>query len=515
MRDLVGSAHLTAARIEPVTRGREPAAFVDLHFSDGERSVVVPLVYVDLAQFELREFDPFVFPHGLLEIVTDAQISVVVERLMPHLEQTALSGGFWTEDVVRFAPSAIFDLARERGFFGAAPLATSLPRIAGAVYAQRFAKAKHVIAYGPDAGEQAAVLRAGARSCAVLDDAGSGDARAWYGSFDPAAPGDGCDVAIGSGPAPVTGVIGIRLDAGARAGERVACAVALPADLMIDFAAVPADAEAASFHVVSSLEPFVRPGAELTGPSTASGSAGRIALVVRPNGPAIPAGDTDEAAALAEILRTDGFSVAVISDPDELEAFAPDLVHLFGVRPGAHARRVADWASNRRRPLVVHAYYEAPTQGGYWGTSVAPYCFGYSADDRSVSAYLDSLARRAVEVDGVSAGKPFGPASAGIADAERVLAMAEVVLVNSERERTVVDALRARRPTFVVAPLGTVHGPAAPVVPHVGNDPFVLVHAPIGPEANQLVPRARREQHRHDRGLCRAGRRPVVCRAAA
>ena len=47
----------------------------------------------------------------------------------------------------------------------------------------------------------------------------------------------------------------------------------------------------------------------------------------------------------------------------------------------------------------MHAYYEAPVAGGYWGTLVTPYCFNYSADDRNVANYLQQLRRRAVEVD--------------------------------------------------------------------------------------------------------------------
>jgi hypothetical protein len=90
--ELVTADRLVAARIEPVTRGREPAAFVDLHFSDGERSAVVPLVYVDLAQLDVRESDPLVFPHGLLGLVTDAQAKGVVERLFPDLERRAMAG---------------------------------------------------------------------------------------------------------------------------------------------------------------------------------------------------------------------------------------------------------------------------------------------------------------------------------------------------------------------------------------------------------------------------------------
>jgi hypothetical protein len=163
------------------------------------------------------------------------------------------------------------------------------------------------------------------------------------------------------------------------------------------------------------------------------------------------------------------------------------LVHLFGARPGAHARRVADWAGAARKPFVIQALHEAPAAGGYWGAMVTPYCFGYSADERSVGTYLDLLARGAVEVDGVNPTTPFAPVPAGLPEAERVLALADVVLVNSARERELVAGLRTRRPTYVVPPLPLALAAPAPVGAHVGSEPFILVHAPVGPEANQLM----------------------------
>ena len=486
LSDLVGAEHLAAVRLEPVTRGREPAAFVDLHFSDGERSVTVPLVYVDLAQLDVRESDPLVFPHGLLGVVPDARVSEVVERLLPHLERRALTGGFWTEDVIHFASAPVFDRARERGFFGAAPLSVSLPRVAGAVYAQRFVASKHAVAYGTDAAEAAAFVRGRAVSCGVLDGAADADARAWYGAFDQAEPDGTYDLAVGTGPAPARATVTVRLDADTHDGTRMACAVPLPADLMLSFDLADGPA-ASSFSVVAMREPFARAAAGIEMPSTASGSAGRIALVVRPDAAMVPDADTDEAAALARALRREGFTAEVVDGVDALAAFAPDLVHLFGVRPGAHARRISEWASDQRKPLAVHAFHESPSSGGYWGAMVAPYCFGYSADDRSVSSYLDLLARRAVEVDGVTANTPYAPPAVGLQDAERVLGLADVVLVNSERERAAVDRFRPRRPTLVVPPLPVNDAQPAPVAAYVGTDPFILVHAPIWPEANQLM----------------------------
>jgi hypothetical protein len=226
---------------------------------------------------------------------------------------------------------------------------------------------------------------------------------------------------------------------------------------------------------------------DIAQPAAAGGSAGRVAVVVRPDGPEAPDSDIAEADTLARVLRGEGFTVEVVDGVDALEAFQPDLVHLFGVRPGAFARRIAEWAGERRKPLAVHALHESPAKGGYWGAMVAPYCFSYSGDDRSVGTYLELLARRAVEVDGVNAFAPYAPPTAGLADSERAIALADVVLVNSERELAAIEALRPRRPTFIVPPLAAAAGAGEPIGARAGTDPFILVHAPIWPEANQLA----------------------------
>lgn len=483
LADLVRAERLAAARLEPVTRGREPAALLDLYFTDGERGIAIPLVYVDLAQLELRESDPLVFPHHLLGVIGDAVARGIIERLAGDLERRAFTGGFWREEVLAYGDVAAFERARVRGFFGAAPLAKALPKIAPAVYARRFAGGgKQVVAYGPEAHQFAAFL-SGPIACAVLGD--DAEARAWYGDFESGTTAQSYDLAIGSGSAPVLAAVTVRSDAAAE-GRRVAIAAPLPAEVMISFDAADGP-QAAQFSVGTTREPFARPAAPLAFPAAMAASAGRIGVVIRPDGHAAPDADTAEAQALVAHLEREGFSAALLDRVDALDAFEPDLVHLFGVRPGGYARRVAEWATSRRKLLAVHALYESPFAGGYWGAMVAPYCFGYSADDRSVAMYLEMLARRGVEVDGVGAGRPYAPPIAGAADSERVLGLADVVLVNSERELEAVAPLRPDRPTFIVAPLPAAGGPEAPVGALTGTDPFVLVHAPIWPEANQLL----------------------------
>ena len=486
LRELVGGEHLVAARIEPVTRGREPTAFVDLHFSDGERTVTVPLVYVDLAQLDIRETDPLVFPQSILGPVSDARACEIVDRILPDLERRAMHGGFWTEEAIYYGDAPAFAAARERGFFGAAPLARSLPRIAPAVYAQRLALSKHVVAYSADALELGAFLAARATSLTVVG--GDDIARAWYGPLDAAASDQYCDVAVGNGPPPVQAATCVRIDAGG-SGTRFGVTFPVPADVMLEFETLDDAAEPARarFSVETTLEPYTRETPEIAVTPPVGASSGRVALVVRPDAAAVPDADTDEATSLAASLAAEGFIVDVVDSVDGLEAFEPDLIHLFGVRPGAFARRVAEWAAEHRKPFAVHAYHEAPADGGYWGAMVAPYCFSYSGDDRSVSWYLELMARRAVEVDGVGAASHYAPAIDGLGDSERVFGLADVVFVNSERELAAVEPFRRRRPTFIVAPLPVPTAAAEPVGALLGNDPFILVHGPIGAEGNQLM----------------------------
>lgn len=484
--DLATVEHLTVMRIEPVMRAREPGAFVDLHFSDGERTLTIPLVYLDLAQLDVREADPLVFPHAFAGSIGEAQAAGILERVFADLESRMLRGGFWDEEVLiyRTDRAALFERSRAAGFFGAAPLAVSLPRVGPFVYARRFAAGKHVATYGPAADEAAAFVRASATSCVVADSDEIG--RAWYGeTVATDAIGSDVDLAIGHGPAPVSAISVLRLDTDSDARAFTIASV-LPADVMISFD--PDDVPVAGrFTVATSREPFARDRDTLVTAPAVGGSTGRIALVVRPDAQAVPDADTDEAAALALVLGREGFEVSTLASIDALDAFAPDLVHLFGVRPGEYARSVADWAGEHRRPLAVHAYFESPAEGGYWGAMVTPYCFGYSADDRSVSWYLELLGRRAVEVDGVGAATSYAPPAVALTDAERVLRTADVVFVNSERERAVVVALRPNRPTFRVAPLPVLADAGAPIGALVGLEPFVLVHAPVGPHGNQLV----------------------------
>ena len=84
-------------RIEPVTRAREPAAILDLHFAAGERHATIPLVLVDVAMLLLREADPLVFPKAAALAVGDDALAKLVDAVFPELERRAFRGGRWVD----------------------------------------------------------------------------------------------------------------------------------------------------------------------------------------------------------------------------------------------------------------------------------------------------------------------------------------------------------------------------------------------------------------------------------
>jgi hypothetical protein len=104
-----------------------------------------------------------------------------------------------------------------------------------------------------------------------------------------------------------------------------------------------------------------------------------------------------------------------------------------------------------------------------------------------VTAYLRLLAQRAVVVGAARAGVPYAPDETAPDDAASALRDASIVFAASEDEAETIRRRTGRRgPLAVVPPLAGAAAPAA-VGALVGRDPFVLVHAPIGPLGNQLA----------------------------
>jgi hypothetical protein len=480
-------ARLAAVRIEPVLRQRRPAVALDFFLDDGRDTTVIPMVLADPAVVVERDRDPLVFPHGTPG--DDDFARALAARILPHLERLVLHGERCDEHVVAFAPSARFDAARAAGCFGAAPLRDALSRLAPYRYARRFARGRSVRIDAPDAVGGWAMLRS-VGSVAVAPARRDAVALAWYGDA-PSANDARTDVTIvaadgDAGDAPCV----LRLDppwerdAARRDDSIVEIVDPLPLDVGITFDAAEGPARR-WFAVERAPEPAPRALPDLTY-RAAGGSAGCIGVVLgRGDASRHPSADTDEACALVAALRAEGFDAFLAESPDELGA--ADLVHVFGTRDGRRARLIVDAARRRGTPVAVHAHDDDAAHGGWWGADVTRYCFEYGADEHDVASYLTLLAKRAVSVGAARADAPFAPPEAAVNDAAAALRDASVVFAATDEEADGIRRRTGRRGAIVVVPPLAPAAVPQPVGRLTGADPFILLHAPIGPAGNALL----------------------------
>ncbi|HTJ27832.1 MAG TPA: hypothetical protein VMA36_16870 [Candidatus Limnocylindria bacterium] len=470
---------LAVLRVEPVSRQRKSALLLDLCLADGDALTVIPGVLVEPALVVGRERDPLVWPHGTPG--DDAFLAALAERVLPHLERLVLSGERIEEHVVTYADAPAFFAARGAGALGAAPLRDALVQLAPYRYATRFARARRVRLDAAHAVGGWALLRergtvgvAAARRDPALC--------AWYGT--PPEPPANAEVAIVArdGEPPEPEAIVVRLDVDGPG--RVDVVDPFPLDVAITFD--PREGPVAGwFRVERAPEPRLRAGTAAQA-RPVGGSAGRIALILgREDGLARPSADTDEALALAAALRAEGFAADLVAAAEELAG--ADLIHLIGTREGRFAREIVERGRAAGIPVAVHAHYEDARAGGWWGVGAARFCFEYGSDERDVARYTDLLARRALVLDGITAQGPYAPAEAAPDGAAAALRDAAVVYASSALEEEAIRRLGRRGPIVVVPPLASRPFAPGAIGARTGPDPFVLVHAPIGPEHNQLL----------------------------
>jgi hypothetical protein len=491
---VLDARRLAAVRIEPVQRQRRPALALDLYLAGEAGGTVIPLVLAEPTVIVERDRDPLIFPHGTPG--DDAFAVALAERILPHLEALVLSGEPIREHVLRLAAAPVFDAARAAGCFGAAPLRDALARLAPYRYARRFARMRTVRIDAPDAVGGWALLRDAGTVAVAAARRGPAEL-AWYS--DAPVAGGRADVAIvgadaDAGDAPCVLRLdadgALRADPSTSSGQADSCPLwvdvvdPLPLDVGVVFD--PAQGPVRRwFAVERAPEPALRTVPDLRH-AAAGGSTGRIAVILgRADALLRPSADTDEARALADALAAEGFDAQLAESPDELHG--ADLIHLVGTRDGRRARAVVEAGRRAGVPVAVHAHDEDAASGGWWGAEVARYCFEYGDDERDVGSYLGMLARRAVAVGAARADVRYAPAEAAVDDAAAALRDASVVFAATDEEAAAIRARTGRRgPVAVVAPLA----PAAPPLPIgrlAGADRFVLVHAPIGPLANQLL----------------------------
>jgi hypothetical protein len=475
---VLNADRLAAVRVEPVLRQRRPVLLLDLYLAGDDGDTIVPHVLVDPAVAIERDRDPLIFPFGTPG--DDAFALALAARILPHLEGLVLGVERVREHVVEFAPAPRFAAARDAGCFGAAPLRDALTRLAPYQYARRFARGRTVRLDAPDAVGGWALLRS-TGTVGIAEGRRDPAASAWYGEAPPAPERAELAVIAADGD-PDAALVVVRLDVASHGAQAVVDPLPLDVGIVFDQAEGPVRRW---FAVERSVEPAPR---ELPDWAfvPAGGSSGRIAVLLgRPDGIARPGADTDEARALVEALRAEGFDAALAENP--AEAAGADLVHLIGTRDGRRARAVVEAARKDRIPVAVHAHDDDAAAGGWWGATVTRLCFEHGSEERDVTAYLGLLAQRAVVVGQARAGAPYAPDDAAADDAAAALRDASIVFAASEDEAETIRRRTGRRgPLAVVPPLAAAAEPAA-VGALVGRDPFVLVHAPIGPLGNQLA----------------------------
>jgi hypothetical protein len=471
---------LAAVRIEPVLRQRRATLHLDCYLIGDDGDTVVAGILVEPALVVERERDALLFPAGMRG--GDPFAAALQERILPHLDLLVRGGEPIREHVVRFAPAPRFEAARALGAFGAAPLRESLLRLAPYRWARRYARGRTVYIDAPDAVGGWAMLRDIA-TVALADGRGEPDALAWYGQAPPSAEEAAVAIVGADCVAPASAETVVRLDVG---GED-ALGVVDPLPIDVGFVFDPLEGPQRRWFTVDRVAASARrtpPAAWRSVPQ--GGSAGRIAIVVgRGDAKRHPGADTDEAAAVAAGLTAEGFEVVEAHDPADLAG--ADLVHVFGTSDGTRVRAIVDAARRARIPSALHAYEEDPASGGWWGATVTRLCFEYGADEASVGRYLGMLARHAVTVEQATAEGLYAPPEAALEDGAAALRDASIVFTTSDQESLTVMRRSGRRALLAVVPPLVGSAEAADVSMLAGPDPYVLVHAPIGPAANQLL----------------------------
>lgn len=474
---VLDAARLVALRVEPVLRQRKSALLLDLCLAGDGGLTVIPSVLVEPSQVIARERDPLIWPQGIPG--DDAFLAALAERVLPHLERIVLSGERVTEHVVEFGDASVFTAARSAGAFGAAPLREALVRLAPYRYAARFTRSRRVRIDAADAVGGWALLRARA-TVGVPSKRREPALLAWYG--DPPDVPASAEVAIVAADAGADEAIVLRLDVDGKHRVDVVDPMPLDVSLSFDLAEGPA---ARWFSVERALEPASRRSV-VPEYRPVGGSAGRIRVLVARGDAAIhPGADTDEAAALVAALQAEGFDALIAANPEELAG--AELIHVVGTREGRLARRAVEAGRLARVPVALHAYAEDSHLGGWWGAALTRFCFEYGVGERELERYLDLLAKRALTLDTITALEPYAPAAAAIEDAAAALRDATVVFAASEDEAEAIRRLGRRGPIAVVPPLASIAPRRTAIGHRTGPDPFVLVHAPVGPEQNQLL----------------------------
>jgi hypothetical protein len=481
---VVGAPFLVSARLQP-SFYPWGEGWIDLVFSRDGEVALVPFVQIDPVMVYVREASPFIWPDWLpLEPTAVAGLEA---RLEPWLLAQTLLGAL-DEEVVEFFTDdtqvrELFEAARASRFLCATRADDVLTDAAPYVYAQRFAVGKRVGISSPDASFGASLLARIANT--VHADLGDAErnrlAQTWYGvGLYGEIPRATFDVEI-STAAPNGSSASILLNG--PVDDMTEVSFTRPVFPLLACSFDVADAETVRQFYVRAREPILRAN-RLTQAPVIGGSQGRIAVVIRDDGLVAPEADVDQARALTDALRAQGFD-ARLTVATAARAQDCDLIHLFGHRHVAQFEYILDEARRADIPVVATPLLDDFANEALWATTAIRTMLAGIRDEATQRSIERGIASRLVLTD---------------ANSERGKASYDESLLRKlfEQCRSAVFASRAEeahaRSRFGFSGSARVVPcvPAVPMSPEPigawsGADEYVLIHAAVEPRANQWI----------------------------
>jgi hypothetical protein len=476
---------LAVARFETVFWENTAVSLLDLTFHDGVDVALLAGIAIDTVKLAQNEGTACFWAPATIAAHGAALLDEFEAAVTPWLRTLVRGRVASGESIRRYAPCAAFEAARAREDLGAAPIGRVLAGVAPFAYARRFAAGAVVEIRSAHAARGAAVLRTVAATVAFRD---SAEACAWFGVV-PGATAGPVDLAVvespGDAPAEAARIV-VRsaADVPGMPWRLLPIPEPVPMDWPLTFD--EADAPAVGFFAARAADRVLRPRRSAGRPRAAADSAGRIAILLRPDAFVAADADLDEARELALLLESIGIEARLfVSDRDVL-AFGPDLVHVFA----AHADE--RWAGAAARlhalgvPYVVSL--EPLADNPVWEERALTFMSNViDGDDRE--RFRSFFKRRALTLP---PGEPDPVASdeylrRTAAETTELLRAAAAVFTTDDAQ-----TLRAR---FGLPPELTVCAPGLLLAPEPDEEdpaallpsgPFVFAHGPIVPSHHAL-----------------------------
>lgn len=494
--------NLVAARLEPVLRQSLAKTVLDLVFRSDTGYACIPAILIDSPQLIGREMDRFVWPHVVEGALDDGAAAALESFLMPWIRSITLGKALNREVIRHFGTDAdrlAFESAREARYVGAADIATSAHALAPYVYALRYAIGNTVAICGAPDGLQGAVLLSNCASVSVSDmtDADKNIGARWFPALSQR---EGSASLVITGPAQAaqdiatSPAVRIRLDAGAQGGEReCVVAQAYPMDILFTYETLHGPATR-TFALHAPQRALPARGDVPAAHAATGGSGGRVLIALRNDWERMPDADVESALELADLLRGEGLTVDVTGEPTTPDYASYDLVHCFNLIEVPSALGFLARAKQAGVRTVLTATFADVANELTWGAETAATCFRQDIDEASLARFLGFFGRRALLSPGWEERARRGPIPGYDDLVRQALALSDVVIAESERERTVLrDVFGREGDVRVIAPFIPAHRAAA-AEPPVTLGEFILVHAPLEARNNQIFAvRAARE----------------------